>query len=252
MERLLHALDLAILGDWEGAKRSLHDVDDPVVARLYSLLTEQQRRQREQGRRIALARHQLGNALSVAQATVEAMLDGVLEPTPERLSGIRDALQTCGSLLVDLKKGEKRGDEDRERTQKFNLCRLLEAQTQLVRPIGESKNVHVSCATCSDGNGACIYSGDPDNVAQTVRHVLLSAVRFTPPGGHIRIGCPHPSEDLLLTVRDVPMTAQGNVAEVTAFTKLLEPVGGYARVVTDDAESASFFIPLAAASMGDE
>jgi len=99
-ERVLHALDLGMLGDWEGAKRSLEQFDDPLVSRLLALITDQQRLEKERAETLAVARHELGNALSIAQANVEAMLDGLLEATPDRLAGIRDALQSCGASVV--------------------------------------------------------------------------------------------------------------------------------------------------------
>src|SRR5690348_12571812 len=61
-ERVLHALDLGMLGDWDGAKRSLENLDDPIVPRLTALLTDQQRRERERAEVQAVARHELGNA----------------------------------------------------------------------------------------------------------------------------------------------------------------------------------------------
>lgn len=51
--------------------------------------------------RSAQVRHAVGNALSVAQALLEAMIDGVLETTPERLISIRDSLATAGRLFKE-------------------------------------------------------------------------------------------------------------------------------------------------------
>jgi len=51
---------------------------------------------------IAELRHDIGNALSIAQANLEAIIDGVLEPTPERLGTIRDSLATAGDRLKEL------------------------------------------------------------------------------------------------------------------------------------------------------
>jgi|GEM_PF-1874040 len=243
-KRLLHALDLAALGDWESAKRSLEEVDDPLVPRLLSLITEQQRREKERARTLAIARHELGNALSVAQANVEAMVDGVLEPTVERLSGIRDALQTCGSLLVDLKTNASPEPAEDARAESFNICELITTQAQLVSSIAESKNVRVSSKPCAVNDGNCMYRGDQHRIGHAVRHVLLSAVRFTPPGGSVSIGCIHPNDEILLSVQNAAVSARTESVGLAVFSKLLQTVGGHARLVSDDADSATFFISL--------
>jgi len=53
-------------------------------------------------RRDAELRHEIGNALSIAQANLEGMLDGIVEPSLERLEGIRDAIATASERLKEL------------------------------------------------------------------------------------------------------------------------------------------------------
>jgi two-component system sensor histidine kinase BaeS len=242
-ERVLHALDLGMLGDWEGAKRSLEDLDDPLVPRLVTLMTEQQRREKERADAQSIARHELGNALSIAQANVEAMVDGVLEPTTDRLAGIREALHTCGLLLDDLKR-YRRSRENYARSEIFNICDLIYSQVQLVSGIAESKNVRVAFERPQKDPDWCKnYRGDPDRIAHAVRHVLLSSVRYTPPGGTISIDSVQPGGDILLSVRH-----SGSNADAVGFSvvsKLLEAVGG-ARVVDERADGATLAISLPA------
>ena len=102
-EKLLQALDLCMEDDWDGAKLSLEGLDGPAATRLAMLITLQQEREKNRRQTLAVARHELGNALSVAQGNLEAMVDGVLETTPERLRSIVDSLRTAGALVVDLK-----------------------------------------------------------------------------------------------------------------------------------------------------
>lgn len=100
---ILHALDLCMLGEWQAAKKIIEQADDPIAERLTMLATEQQVQRNEREKLQKMARHELGNALSIAQANLEAMVDGVLEITPERLHGIRESLRTAGALLADIK-----------------------------------------------------------------------------------------------------------------------------------------------------
>lgn len=244
-ERVLHALDLGMLGDWDGAKRSLEDLDDPIVPRLIALLTEQQRRERERMEVQAVARHELGNAISIAQANMEALVDGVLEPTPDRLAGIRDALITCGLLLEDLKKQSRPPRPDHVRSVVFDVCELIESQVGLVSGIAETKNVKVDFEPCRLHLKSCTeYSGDPDRVALVVRDTLLGAVRYTPPGGTVRVGCVKPGGEIELSV-----TVTGGSGPELGFSlssKLLDALGGRAQILAEHPRGTTFVLQLPA------
>lgn len=244
-ERVLHALDLGMLGDWDGAKRSLEDLDDPIVPRLMALLTEQQRRERERMEVQAVARHELGNAISIAQANMEALVDGVLEPTPERLAGIRDALITCGLLLEDLKKQSRPPRKDHLRSVVFDVCELIASQVDLVSGIAETKNVKLDFELCRLQLKACTeYSGDPDRVALIVRDTLLGAVRYTPPGGTIHIGCVKPDAEIELSIS---VSTTGTAAlGFSLASKLLEALGGQAQILAEHPRGTTFVLQLPA------
>ena len=44
-------------------------------------------------------RHELGNLVGIALANVEAMLDGLVEPSPAKLEALADALRRARDLL---------------------------------------------------------------------------------------------------------------------------------------------------------
>jgi hypothetical protein len=50
--------------------------------------------------------HAIRNQLAVAVANVEALRDGVLEPTPARLTTVLDALREVETLLLELPRDE--------------------------------------------------------------------------------------------------------------------------------------------------
>jgi signal transduction histidine kinase len=244
-ERVLHALDLGVLGDWDGAKRTLEDVDDPIVPRLTALLTEQQRREQERAELQAVARHELGNAISIAQANVEALVDGVLEPTSERLSQIRDAMVTCGMLLDDLKKQNRRLRNTHVRTDVFDVYDVITAQVNLLRRIAESKNVAIDYdAGKLRERAQGRYSGDPEHVALIMRDVLLGAVRYTPPGGRVTIEDLRPGGELTVSVAP-NAAANGNGERGLALSsKFAEALDGHASVVMDGRENTTVLLLL--------
>jgi hypothetical protein len=61
-------------------------------------------RERDRERRAAMAkaRHEIGNALAIAQASIEAMLDGVVPITDPRLQRLREILRGIGEAMYDL------------------------------------------------------------------------------------------------------------------------------------------------------
>lgn len=81
------------------ARRLLAECREPYAARLVELLEEIERHERAQAGTISAMRHEIGNLLSIAQANLEGIIDGVLEGTPERLDGIREALVAAGDAL---------------------------------------------------------------------------------------------------------------------------------------------------------
>jgi signal transduction histidine kinase len=243
-ERVLHALDLGMLGDWDGAKRSLENLDDPIVPRLAALLTDQQRRERERAEVQAIARHELGNAISIAQANMEALVDGVLEPTPERLAGIRDAMITCGQLLQDLRKQSRPTRDSHVHIAVFDICELIASQVDLVHSIAESKNVAVHYEACGRRPGVYRdFRGDPDRVALIVRDVLLGAVRYTPPGGRIDMSCARPNGEIELAV-STGAAPNGETFGFSLASKLLEVIGGQASIVSEHDGSTTFVLHL--------
>lgn len=86
--RLSEAIEQAQSGNWE---------------QLHRLASEIHAEERRRNDATAHLRHEVGNLLSIAQANVEAMIDGVVQATPERLDGIREAMVLAGDALNGFK-----------------------------------------------------------------------------------------------------------------------------------------------------
>ncbi|HTX59097.1 MAG TPA: hypothetical protein VMH02_05415 [Verrucomicrobiae bacterium] len=100
---IIRALDLAAVREWNDAKTLLRPLDDPIAVRLSDLLEAVEREQSQMRRSAEKARHELGNALSIARANLEAIADGLLEATPDRIEGILASLASSGRLLDELR-----------------------------------------------------------------------------------------------------------------------------------------------------
>ena len=247
-EALLHALDLSLLGDWEAAKSSLDGFDDPLVNRMLALITRQQELLSERARAQAVARHEIGNALSIAQANIEGMADGILEPTPSRLNGIRDALKTAGMLLDELKK-QQPSAAPAGPVEQIDVCAVIEAQIAMLCGIAGAKGVAIRYEPCGLQVEPCAESrGDAVRIGQILRNVLLNAVRYTPPGGCIDVHCYRPNGELTFSVSDtspeIPEADAARVFGLPVVSKLLDALGGEARIVDGNSRGATFVIRL--------
>ncbi len=191
-DTLSRALDLASRGDLSQAR-------DVVAA----FSREQRRRDRERSAAMSRSRHEIGNALSIAQASIEAMLDGVVGITDARLTRIRDILASVSESMYALTS---------------DIPPAL-PQTD-VAAVAQAKNVTLSYEGTLQDDGAA---------QQKLRTVVLAAVRYTPPGGNVRIASSAGGEFLI------------NVCSESA-ANVLKASGDSARLLDDDGSRASVII----------
>lgn len=59
----------------------------------------------ERARTAAEIRHEIANAVSIVQANVEGMIDGVIEPTRERLEALHQTLSAITLALERWRRG---------------------------------------------------------------------------------------------------------------------------------------------------
>jgi hypothetical protein len=83
-ERIQHAIELVTAGHLEQARQDIHDIEEPL-ARQFDAMP-----------------HDIGNALSIAKASIEAMLDGIVPITDARLNRIRSILVVVNDSVSEL------------------------------------------------------------------------------------------------------------------------------------------------------
>lgn len=195
-DRVLHALDLFILGDYDSAKALLESESDDVAQRVFFLVCELEQRAVLRTRSNAVSRHEIGNALTVARANVEGIADGVLEPTTDRYNGVREALASASMMVAEIGRPPTDPMIPVIRLESFNICALIHAQIEAISAMAKAKRVNVHFAQCSEHevvrqlNSACMhFRGDPFRIGQILRNLLLNAVRYTPPDGSVRLSC---------------------------------------------------------------
>lgn len=143
--------------------------------------------------------HELRTPLMAIQATVEAMLDGVLPTDPERLTVVRDETTRLARLadsLLDLSRME-RGEIA------FSHVRLEPADPVMVALEAHRALVEASgLALIEDVQRGLRVVGDPDRLTQAVGNLLSNAIRYTPEGGTVTVEVAAKAGHAVISVAD--------------------------------------------------
>lgn len=234
-DRILHALDLAAMAEWDEARQAVEGLDQPVVARLVALIDELQRRHAQRRRAQSALRHELGNVLTIAQANVEGILDGVVPSTRQRLVNIRDALAKGAALLTDLRGGALPIEGTAPTSECDGLAERLSAKIRELRAVAGTKNVELHCdESVLDRLVDSMARDDRDAVERALVTGLLAVIRYTPAGGMVRVTACSEVGELRLELRK------------SVVAKVLDAIGSGARLVeqTGDGATVSVNLPL--------
>jgi signal transduction histidine kinase len=208
--------------------RELADTFDAMLDRL-------QRAAEGQRRFVANASHELRTPLAIQRAAIEIGLD---DPTPERLTQVRQELLTANrrtERLIDgllaLAQGE-RGLEVRE-------------------PVALDRLVHQAVGELPPGDAALsldvepsVVQGDPVLLSRLIANLLDNAVRYNRPGGTVQLSLSgNGSQDATstLTVRNTgPLVPEARIGE------LFEPFRRLHTTRTGTAAGAGLGLSIAA------
>ncbi len=93
----------------------------------------------------------------------------------------------------------------------FNMISAIESALEAVTPAAVAKDISLNAELDA---GAGLMSGDPDRLQQVAWNLFSNAVKFTPPGGSVRVRLERKETCIELTVSD---TGEGISAEFLPF-----------------------------------
>ncbi|MCL2381775.1 MAG: ATP-binding protein [Treponema sp.] len=130
--------------------------------------------------------HELRTPLTTLQGTMEAMIDGVWEPTTERLACCHEEIMRLSRLVEDL--GQLSMLEQKNialSRASFDLLGLLSGIVEQFKPAAMEKGIAISLS----GPQSPI-SADSDRLKQVFVNLLSNAVKYTDSGGiSVTIAC---------------------------------------------------------------
>ncbi|GAB1643182.1 ATP-binding protein [Krasilnikovia sp. MM14-A1259] len=108
-----------------------------------------------------------------------AMAEVVARATAAHVRGFSDLLEHLTTLA------QVGSENESLHMRQIDLTRLTRRAVEAVRPIAATK--HIGMLDQSDGAALPIVA-DPVRLEQVLTHLLFAAVKYTPPGGRVRVG----------------------------------------------------------------
>ncbi len=158
--------------------------------------------QAEQSRQAQTAdiAHELRNPLAILQGTLEALADGVYEPTLENIEPALDQVRTLNRLVEDLRTlalvdaGALRLDK-----QPINLTTFLQRVADAHRESFEGQDIKFHCTVPAT---ALPIEADYERLTQVINNILGNVLRYVPAGGSVYINTNMDNRGVVVSVMD--------------------------------------------------
>jgi len=210
--------------------------------------------------------HELRTPLTILRTQIEGMQDGVVEPASPSLASLHEEALRLTRLVADL---ETMASADAAGfslvRQPVNLGLLLEDAAREYAGPYEAEEVRLRT------NAADItMEGDPTRIRQVVTNLLSNALKFTPPGGEVRVALRPEGGSAVIEVSDTGpgispeelphvfdrffrgggARAGGSGIGLTVARELVRAHGGELDVTSEPGHGATFTVRLPLASSG--
>lgn len=142
--------------------------------------------------------HELRTPLAILRGNCEAMVDGVEQPTPERLSSLHDEVLRLEGLVADLETlSASEAASLRLELEPIDLAEVARDALTLLDGRAAAADVRLSSELT-----AAVVLGDHARLTQIVENLLSNALKFTPPGGTITVAVSRAGDRAVIEVSD--------------------------------------------------
>ncbi len=163
--------------------------------------------------------HELRTPLASLRAVIETLQDGALADPPAAERFLRQAeneVHTMTQMVAELTElSQIESGQVRLRLVPVAVSSLIEVPLERLRAQAERAGVQLGVEVAAD---TPLVLADEERIRQVITNLLHNAIKFTPPGGHIRLlAGPRPDEanEVLFEVRDTGIgIAQADLTRV--------------------------------------
>jgi signal transduction histidine kinase len=144
--------------------------------------------------------HELRTPLSNLRGYLEAIQDGVVEPTPENISSLHQEVMLLNHLVDDLQElALVEGGQVRLNQQPIQLGEEVDKTLSITQPEAEMKGI---CLKTNIPLDLPLVSVDPERLKQVLRNLLENSLAYTPEKGNILVEA-HPHNGMVeVSVQD--------------------------------------------------
>jgi signal transduction histidine kinase len=142
--------------------------------------------------------HELRTPLTSLSSHLEAMMEGLWEPTQERLGSCFEEVKRLGTLVADLEQLARMESENLVlRKSKEDLLNLVKIVSETMTGELLKRNLSFSL----EGTSISVEV-DKDRISQVIANLLSNAMKYTPEGGSIKVIVTETPKDGVIKVID--------------------------------------------------
>jgi signal transduction histidine kinase len=142
--------------------------------------------------------HELRTPLAIAQGELEALIDGIAEPSPERLRSLHEEMLRLGRVVEDVETLAA-AEAARFRLERLPLD-LAEVVSETVEQLrAQADGAHLELTARLQ---PAIVEADRTRVEQIVRNLVGNSLKFTPAGGSVTVSVKAEAGEARLIIED--------------------------------------------------
>lgn len=136
--------------------------------------------------------HELRTPVSIIQANLEMMLDGVYAADEARLRSLLDETLLLADLIADLRTlSDLETGAPRPEPAPMDMAVLLGQTCEKYRPLFERRGMTIRL----DAPSPCEALADEDRMRQVARNILFNALKYAPDGSAVTVSCSRAERD---------------------------------------------------------
>lgn len=144
--------------------------------------------------------HEIRTPLNVLENNLEAMIDGVIPITDDRLNSLNEEVIRFGKLLNNLNSLKQFEAEDVPlNIETVFLGDLVKDVCNDFNAFAEEKNVYIHL---NSENKKFMISGDTDKLKQVFINLMSNAVKFSKEKGHVWVSLKENQEKVIVEIKD--------------------------------------------------